>query len=238
MSEFEVTSLSKERWGREKSWVLMSIQQRRWRPDAIGSQSAEFTVVWFSLSSRIVISLSSHYWNLVLRIGQSFPAIIASICSKNTCVLAIKISKTLQAPHAPPWTGSLLYWCFTWIASGWESGLQLAAASGEGVAGGSTAFAVRLQWQIRHRHLPWVPKVVVMCVTSYTRLMSQFIPMNLPFMYFTHSFCIIQVIMQEYDYENLPGKLEKIECSSCACLFPSIPQNNWDLFLGIEMFTP
>lgn len=64
------------------------------------SQSSKLTVVWFYLSSRIVISLSSHYWNLVLRIGQSFPAIIASICCTNTCVPAIKFSKTLQTPHA------------------------------------------------------------------------------------------------------------------------------------------
>lgn len=78
----------------------------RSRPDAMWSWSSKFTVVWFYLSSRIVISLSSHYWNLVLRIGQSFPAIIASICSTNTCVPAIKISKTLQTPHAPFWLGS------------------------------------------------------------------------------------------------------------------------------------
>lgn len=64
------------------------------------SQSSKLTVVWFYLSSRIVISLSSHYWNLVLRIGQSFPAIIASICCTNTCVPAIKFSKILQTPHA------------------------------------------------------------------------------------------------------------------------------------------
>lgn len=81
------------------------LQCRSW-PDAIWSQSSKFTVVWFYLSLRIVISLSSHYWNLVLKIGQSFPAIITSICYTNTCVPAIKISKTLHTPHAPFWLGS------------------------------------------------------------------------------------------------------------------------------------
>lgn len=70
------------------------------------SRSSEFTVVWFYLSSRVVISLSSHYWNLVFRIGQSFPAIIASICYTNTCVLAIKFSKTLSTPRTFFWLGS------------------------------------------------------------------------------------------------------------------------------------
>lgn len=57
-------------------------------------------MVWFYLSSRIVISLTSQYWNLVLRIGQSFPFIITSICYTNTCVPAIKFSKTLRTPRA------------------------------------------------------------------------------------------------------------------------------------------
>ena len=85
------------------------------------SQSSKLTVVWFYLSSRIVISLSSHYWNMVLRIGQSFPPIIASICSTNTCVPAIKFSKTLQTPHAPFWLGS----CCTCVSPAFRLGGNL-----------------------------------------------------------------------------------------------------------------
>ena len=141
------------------------------------SQSSKLTVVWFYLSSRIVISLSSHYWNVVLRIGQSFPPIIASICSTNTCVPAIKFSKTLQTPHAPFWLGS----CCTGVSPAFRLGGNLCCSWlllwgwGCGV-GGSTMLAVRLQWQIEHRFLPWKLHIAVMCVTSYALLMSHLLP--------------------------------------------------------------
>lgn len=134
------------------------------------SQSSKFTVVWFYLSWRGVISLSSQYWNLVLRLGQSFPAIIASICYSNTCVPAIKISKTLQTPHA------LLDWALTMLmfhlrSIWWESVLQLAATLWEGVAGG-VVFVLRLQWQIECRYLPLALKTIVICYIIHASQVS------------------------------------------------------------------
>lgn len=135
------------------------------------SQSSKFTVVWFYLSSRIVISLSSHYWNLVFRIGQSFPAIIASICYTNTCVPAIKFYKALQTPHAP-FDGDFAVLIFhlhsVWIGNCLAAGCCLKTAH----SGGSMVFAVRLQWQMENRYLPWKPIIVVMSITSYTLIMS------------------------------------------------------------------
>lgn len=124
------------------------------------SWTSKFTVVWFYLSSRIVISLSSHYWNLVLRIGQSFPAIIASICYTNTCVPTIKFSKTLQTPHALFWLGSCCIDVSPAFLLDWNLSCSWLLLQGWG-GGGSMMFAVRLQWQIEHRHLPWKPKIVV-----------------------------------------------------------------------------
>lgn len=131
------------------------------------SQSSKFTVVCFYLSWRGVISLSSQYWNLVLRTGQSFPVIIASIWHTNTCVPAIKCSKTLQTPHAPFRLDSLsLCWWLTCVPSAGNLSCSWLLLCG-GVVWLGVVFSLRLQWQIECRPLPPALKTVVMCYVMH-----------------------------------------------------------------------
>lgn len=135
------------------------------------SQPSNLTVVWFYLSWRGVISLSSQYWNLVLRTGQSFPAVITSICGSNTCVPAIKISKTLQTPHAPFRLGSRyadVSPAFRLLGICLAAGCCCVGRSGWGVV----VFVLRLQWQIECRHSPLALKTVVICYIIRTSQVS------------------------------------------------------------------
>lgn len=153
------------------------------------SQSSKFTVVWFYSSWRGVISLSSRCWNLVLRIGQSFPAIIASICYTNTCVPTIKFSKTLQTPHAPFRPGPLSLRCrFTCIPSGGNLSCSWLLLCGQGWLG--VVFVLRLLWQIECRHLPLALKIVVICYiicASQDSAHSNVFPFN-PFLFICFNF--------------------------------------------------
>lgn len=200
----------------------------------MGSQSTKFTVVCFYLSWRGVISLSSQYWNLVLRLGQSFPAIITSIWYTNTCVPAIKCSKTLQTPRAPFWLDSRALLMSHLHSVCWESVLQLAAALWAGVVWLGVVSSLRLQCQIECRTLPGALKTVVM--RSVMRASQAAAHSNV---FSFNSFYLFELQQPIYKYILIVKMLlleqKKKEGSPCMCFPSSVSCTKWDIFQGVEI---